>query len=62
MYAVLKDSIVIDFGSVNENKIYSILPSKDIYDLTDEFQIVEMTIENSPASFNMKYDGKKFTY
>lgn len=62
MYAILKDSIVIDFGFVNENKIHSILPSKNIYELTDEIQLVEMTIENSPADINMKYDGKKFTY
>ena len=62
MYAILKDSIVIDFGFVEADKIYSILNSEITYELNNKFEVVEMIIENSPAEINMKYDGKKFFY
>ena len=62
MYAILKNNIVIDFGWADSNKAYSILTSKDAYELNNEIQLIEMTIENSPAEINMKYNGQKFFY
>lgn len=60
MYAIVCNQIVIDCGFGDEI-IQSPLTKKN-YTKNDEYQFVAMTIENSPASIGMKYNGNKFYF
>jgi hypothetical protein len=63
MYAVLKENVVIDCGFGNTETVYSANTAmKEPYQKSDGFYFVEMTLENSPASFGMTYDGSKFYF
>jgi hypothetical protein len=51
MYAIIKDGIVVDvfIGSLD-----------DASTKYKDYQIIQMTLENSPAHINGRWDGVKF--
>lgn len=60
MYAILKDGYVIDLA-FNNNKLITSPMTFNTYSL-EEHEIVEMTLENSPAKIGSFYNGKTFEY
>ena len=63
LYAVLKNNIVIDCGVGDIEKIVTSLHNnKQVYSKQDGFEFVQMTLDNSPATIGMKYNGKQFYY
>lgn len=62
MYAVLKDDTVISCGFFVDGVCRSVFNSETTFKDSDGYTFVEMTIDNSPAQINMKYDGNKFYF
>lgn len=59
MYAIVSNSIVIDCAIEIDNQIVSPL-TKKTYIKDNNFQFVQMTLENSPAEVGMLYKNNKF--
>jgi len=60
LYAVLNNDIVIDCGFGDTNNVVSPL-SQQTY-LSNDYQFVLMTMDNSPAEIGMKYKNNKFYF
>jgi hypothetical protein len=58
MYAIVEDGRVVDLAFDNYEKITSPM-TLNTYN-NEEYTIIEMTQENSPAFLNGTWDGQKF--
>ena len=61
MYAVLKNNTVVDCGFGDTDNVISPM-SQQTYKAKDDFQLIKMTIENSPAELGMVYNNNKFYF
>lgn len=61
MFAILKDGIVIDCGFSNGEAVVTAQPPHErVYE--EGYCFVQMTLENSPAQFGQKFNGKTFYF
>lgn len=62
-YAVVdKDNIVIDCGFDGGDIIISAIDTTISYPKNQEYNFIEMTLENSPAYVGMKYMDNQFVF
>jgi hypothetical protein len=62
MYAVLKNNTVVSCGFFIDNVCRSAFNPEVSFKDSDGFTFVKMTLDNSPAGINMKYNGNKFYF